>query len=1021
MNYILCAIDSILDYEKYFIKNPLLENSSIRIIPLVKKNKTTTGAVYNTFLNTLGNDADWLLFCPSALELLEDPFQHLPPAPKDAESGQMSLYGPWGARVTRNALGKVVQECLGSITTCPPDAEPHILSNLPEPGKACAADTLDSLFLAAPAALFRKFGLNFNTALQNLVAEEFCLRAFCKFAVPAHILGIRAQYHARYPADAALVEQDKALCDADLFSDAPKACVHTLFGGEKSDTKPIMCTSKAPKMDSVVYAKKISKAQHNEPIVLASHFLRDTGHILDLGCSGGDSGLFFSSATNAALYGMEYDEASLQLAHKKNIYTKLHQIDLNTFSPQRFSQYYRFFDQILLLDVLEHLVSPFDVLEKLQNFLDTKGTFIVSIPNIAHMYPVTNLLKQNFDYLDSGILDSTHLRFFTWKTLADKFSKTGLKVVQCVATFAAPETSTMLSDKTLPEEFYDYMLNDMHFFVCQYICELLPSEEPYAVLKERNALQLSKSRHTNNDGWKAIQDGIVRFKDKVNFIRGKGLPSSVDQRVAALIKEKKYFEAAYVSGFFDEAWYRKNYDDVDFTNIHPLMHYLDIGWQEGRDPSEAFSTAWNKAQIDHPDLKNVCPLLFYLEFAFREGMPYSKKCLSAPRKDAFNYMKYTIDQSKTNKKSFVESDTEAYLPEENDTKLIAFFLPQFAPFPENDQWWGKGFTEWTNVTKAVPQFIGHYQPRLPYDVGFYDLRVKETRLRQEELAKHYGIHGFCYHYYWFDGKKIMNGPVEKKLKDEEQALPFCISWANEAWNATWTGTRNGCLLDQPDSVKTQALFQELLPFFEDERYIRIDGKPFFMVYRPAYFSRSTFCKFVDEFRTLAQKYSIEPFLALGKIFRNEPIIPLGEYGADAYVEFPPNMFTYEVARRPLTVNKSFKGLFYDLPKLIELSKKAVDENFTFKTVFPMWDNTARKAESGASIFLNSSPQLYYEWLSWAIKETKNHHSPIHNLVFINAWNEWAEGAYLEPDMKYGYDFLQKTKKALYDARGKSSL
>lgn len=346
----------------------------------------------------------------------------------------------------------------------------------------------------------------------------------------------------------------------------------------------------------------------------------------------------------------------------------------------------------------------------------------------------------------------------------------------------------------------------------------------------------------------------------------------------------------------------------------------------------------------------------------------------------------------------------------------------FSPFPENDQWWGKGFTEWTNATKSVPQFVGHYQPRLPYDLGFYDLRVRETRLRQEELAKKYGIHGFCYYYYWFDGKKIMNGPIEAKLNDKEQDLPFCISWANEAWNANWDGSGNDLLIEQPDAIDARALFEELQPFFMDERYIRIDGKPFFMVYRPGFFSPGSFCGFVKELRQIAAEKNVELFIAVGKTFgKKQSVVTLEECGADAYVEFPPHGFTFASTKPPLMVNKNFNGKFYNLPDMVayykELRKNdGQGRDLTFKTVFPMWDNSARRAELGATVFLNATPDVYYDWLSYAIQESRKKSEPSSNLVFVNAWNEWAEGAYLEPDRKYGYAFLQKTPAALYRAR-----
>lgn len=340
------------------------------------------------------------------------------------------------------------------------------------------------------------------------------------------------------------------------------------------------------------------------------------------------------------------------------------------------------------------------------------------------------------------------------------------------------------------------------------------------------------------------------------------------------------------------------------------------------------------------------------------------------------------------------------------TKLIAFYLPQFHPTDENDLWWGKGFTEWTNVTKAAPLFEGHYQPHLPADLGFYDLRLKETRLEQYALAKKYGIHGFCYHYYWFSGKRILNRPIDEMLANSDEDMPFCLCWANENWTRRWDAAEHEILIAQkylPDDDLN--FIKSLTPFFQDKRYIKIDGKPLLIVYRPQHLPDSK--KSIEIWKTYCRSVGINDLhICCALTHGNENY---SEYGFDGGVEFPPHNLKVRHTNESLPLHKTFSGLAvqYSAIATSYLDRK-YDGGAVYKTVFPSWDNTARVG-SRAVLMLNGTPSNYEYWLALTINQCND--SP-NQLVFINAWNEWAEGCHLEPDREYGLGFLQATKRVV---------
>lgn len=1016
MNYIICLVSNVLNYEKYFINNVHLQTDNIVIVPKIhKSNSVPSGKIYNMFLDELPDDAVWLIFTHDFLEFVDDPFQHLKCLPKD------ELYGVWGAQLAVNQNGRLLQECLGKISIKEsPDISPYYFYNaITDEEEMVTAETIDSICLIASAQSIHNCNLRFDEKLNFLYAEDFCLQAFDNHNISSKIIALDCCTHGPLFQSKETLEQDILHCAAKYANKHPRAGIQYIFGNEPSQGERVFMRGMPQKDDSKIYHREVGNDDYNLPIVVASKMLQDNTCILDCGCACGDNGLYLAKSFKSELYGMEYNKQSIYHARKLGIYKKIHHIDLNNFLPHSYSQYYHFFDNILLLDVIEHLYSPFEVLQKLSSFLNESGSFIISLPNLAHAYPILNLLDHEFQYQDFGILDSTHIRFFTLKSLATSLAQWKFKIIENSVTFVCPDTRGMLTPKSLPQPFYDHMWSDPHFLVCQYVCSIQPSNDTFKSLKRHNRDLLEQSVQNNPEGQQAVTRELPLFQEKVALFQGRGVSELKKHQLTRLCAEKEYIKAILLSGFFDEGWYRKTYSEIDFTNAHPLEDYLTQGWKAGRNPGEAFNTIWYLTQYPTALQSGICPLLFHLIIGLMAGLPYNKNCLTIPDKELVGYAKHVLTLEEDYSNTFVPYDVESYVREATDPKLIAFYLPQFAPFPENDRWWGKGFTEWTNVTKAVPQFDGHYQPRLPYDLGFYDLRVKEVAIRQEELAQHYGIFGFCYHYYWFGGKKIMQKPIEAKLKDPNLRLPFCISWANESWSANWDGSRNNLLIDQPPQIKTDLLFQDLLPFFNDERYIKIDGKPFFMVYRPAFFSLNVMQNLIDDLQNLALHHGLPGLhIVLGNTFRkNQRALPLQKYGADAFIEFPPHKLTTIDTHDVAICNKKFIGKIYNLPDSINFYKKKDEpSDLTYRTVFPMWDNTSRKAECGAIIFKNTSPDIYLDWLIYCIRKTMT--SPLNeqNLVFINAWNEWAEAAYLEPDRKYGYAYLSMTKRAIHETR-----
>ena len=348
---------------------------------------------------------------------------------------------------------------------------------------------------------------------------------------------------------------------------------------------------------------------------------------------------------------------------------------------------------------------------------------------------------------------------------------------------------------------------------------------------------------------------------------------------------------------------------------------------------------------------------------------------------------------------------------------IAFYLPQYHPVPENDTWWGKGFTEWTNVTRARPLFPSHYQPHLPADLGFYDLRLPEARQAQADLAREYGIYGFCYYHYWFNGTRLLGRPLDEVRASAQPDFPFCLCWANENWTRAWDGRATELLIGQDyGPVDDRAHGRWLAGVFEDRRYIRVNGRPLFLVYQPSLLPDPAATAAI--WREEAQRAGVsELYLCAVESFRNRERAAPASLGFDAAVEFQPDTLAL------LTLTE--KAYWRIVQKVGLLSGALVIPYATwvrralaqpprpytrFPCVTPGWDNSPRRRR-GAFMLHHSRPHLYEDWLARTIAAFRPP-SADENLIFINAWNEWAEGNHLEPCQRWGRAYLEATRRAL---------
>jgi 2-polyprenyl-3-methyl-5-hydroxy-6-metoxy-1,4-benzoquinol methylase len=348
-------------------------------------------------------------------------------------------------------------------------------------------------------------------------------------------------------------------------------------------------------------------------------------------------------------------------------------------------------------------------------------------------------------------------------------------------------------------------------------------------------------------------------------------------------------------------------------------------------------------------------------------------------------------------------------PTKNTPKALAFYLPQYHPIPENDEWWGKGFTEWSSVAKAKPLFPGHYQPHVPSELGYYDLRLPEVRAEQAELAREHGIHGFVYYHYWFNGRRLLERPFEEVLASGEPDFPFALCWANEEWTRNWDAQTGTVLMPQEFSEEDDRNhIAYLLTAFEDDRYIKVDGKPMMLVYRPQ--------QLPDPKRTFAiwrEEVKKAGFPGLYLVYVESWGPPPGgprAFGMDASTGFMP--VTGDQVFDPVDGARGHRVIDYRSSIDKQMRRRQPKSYRRFPSVMVSWDNTPRR-QRGATIFADATPEMYRYWLDWTVT-TVAEVPEEENYVFIVAWNEWAEGNHLEPDERYGRAWLEATRDVLVD-------
>jgi hypothetical protein len=336
-------------------------------------------------------------------------------------------------------------------------------------------------------------------------------------------------------------------------------------------------------------------------------------------------------------------------------------------------------------------------------------------------------------------------------------------------------------------------------------------------------------------------------------------------------------------------------------------------------------------------------------------------------------------------------------------RLIALYLPQFHPTPENDRFWGSGFTEWTNVAAARPLYRGHPQPKLPGELGFYDLRLAETRAAQAALARGAGIEAFCYWHYWFGGRRLLERPFQEVVESGEPDFPFCLCWANDHWTGAWYGAAERTLVEQiyPGETDHRAHFEAILPALRDPRYLRVEERPLFAVFRPMTLpDPKAFCAL---WRELAERAGLPGLHLVG--FGSRTWDPT-QWGFDASVQHAPRIprrFRSLGGLRARLLRLRGRPIVYPYRRYIERELHSTGSPFDYPLVLPNWDNTPRSGKLGF-VLEGSTPELFRRHLRRELERVAQHR-PEQRIVFLKSWNEWAEGNYLEPDRRFGRAYL----------------
>ena len=458
---------------------------------------------------------------------------------------------------------------------------------------------------------------------------------------------------------------------------------------------------------------------------------------------------------------------------------------------------------------------------------------------------------------------------------------------------------------------------------------------------------------------------------------------------------------------FDPIHYLSQSPDVAAAGMDPFEHYLLIGAAEGREPSKAIDLGFYRARYLQ-DMPRANPLLHYRRHRHEPGVfpTQAAEQASVPQQVRLNTQPGPLFEA------FAPIDPAAPLK----AMLLAFYLPQYHPVPENDRWWGEGFTEWTNVARAVPRFVGHYQPRIPRDLGHYRLDGTSVLAKQIAMARGAGIGGFVFYFYWFNGKRLLDAPLEAFLADPSLDMPFCLMWANENWTRRWDGSEHEVLLSQDYRESDEAaLVATFARHFDDPRYIRLQGRPVLVVYRAGLIPDGAAA--VSRWRAAFAALGHEPLFVMAQSFgERDP----REHGMDAAVEFPPHKLTEHLPQlngQMRMLDFAADARLFDYEVVAGASDLSRQPYPLIRTALPGWDNDARRQGRGMTIH-GATPAGYQAWLERLIEAANQQKVAGAAIVCINAWNEWAEGAYLEPDVHFGGAFLNATGRAVSVGAGR---
>jgi hypothetical protein len=699
------------------------------------------------------------------------------------------------------------------------------------------------------------------------------------------------------------------------------------------------------------------------------------------------------------------------------------------------------FDAIIFADVLEHLRDPGEVLRKTVKLLSNEGAIVASIPNIAHSSMRLGLLNGEFRYRPYGLLDDTHLRFFTRDTIEELFDKAGLKITTWLRRcLAVDQTEIKFPEHLLTDEILRLFAEDPEADTYQFIVRAVPSslspsgslslqsttiaklngshgkppepELPAAQPAKEITDELSPERPGLSAEIADLGNQHDSIEERLRSFEGRLYNELLVRRVRSiilrvipegkklLVVSKGDHQLLDMEGRIASPFPQNG--TGDFAGWYPEQS------SEAIQALEELRTSGNDYLV-FPHA-SMWWLDHYSEFAEHLTGHY-RKLYDEPDSCIIYHLTAPSDV----RQSSVEmSEAETGIePATDSVRLIAFYLPQFHPIPENDQWWGKGFTEWTNVTKAKPLFENHYQPHLPADLGYCDLRLGETRDAQAALAREYGIGGFCYYHYWFSGKPLLERPFNEVLTTRQPDFPFCLCWANEPWSRRWDGMPGDVLQEQTYSEEDDLEhIRYLLPALCDSRAILVNNRPLLLVYRARDLPHPA--RTVELWQREAQKAGLSGIELIAVETGWDPAWDAAPYGFAGKVVFQPQFSVLDNAKR-IEVPSLPALRVYDYEETWRtLASSAPAPYPTFPCVFPGWDNSPRRGEQSV-VFHNSTPLAYESWLSHAI-EVAEQREPSQRIVFINAWNEWGEGAHLEPDLRSGTQYLEATKRALSAAK-----